>query len=223
MRHCCVGLLALASVGAQAATYEISLTNPSFSVIDLTPGDQFFPTYTADAAELLALLTPVDIHEKGGAFEDSTVLPPSIGRSGRITGTLGPGTELIWKASGHLKITVIDTDNGWDADQISVQTTFFSNTSYDGPWGYMELNTGLGGYGGTYERLTQEFDFGVEFHAANTRDIPGWYEIGWFNQYRISSYSIPRPVPEPSTYALMLCGLGAVGLLRRKRSSSTTS
>lgn len=215
MRHFWVGLLALGCLGARAATYEISLKNPSFSVVDITPGDEFFPSYTANAAGLLGLLTPVDIHEKGGAFEDNTVLPPSIGQSSYITGTLGPGTELIWKASGHLKLTVIDADNGWDEDGISVQTTFYSATSFDPPWGYMELRRDLTGGGGTYQRLTEEFDFDVDFHVANYRDVPQWYEMGWNNQYEIYSYTFPRPVPEPSTYALVFAGIGAI-VLRRK-------
>ena len=38
-----------------------------------------------------------------------------------------------------------------------------------------------------------------------------------FDDYKVGVNFVAAPVPEPSTYALMLAGLGAVGLMARRR------
>lgn len=220
MRYFFVAMLALTCATAQAGTYELSLTNQSLSVYDMTPGDQFAPGYTSDAAGLAGLLTPVDYHASGYRFEENTVLPPSTGPfGGKLTGILSPGTELIWRAVGHLKMSVIDTDNGWDYDSVAVQTSFYGISRL--PISSLEIIDGLGGYRGTYQRVIKEFDFNVEIHATNPWETPASYEIGWFHQYQIVSHSDPsRPVtavPEPETYAMMLAGLGLMGSIARRR------
>ena len=220
MHHFYAGLLALACFGAQAGTYELSLTNASFDVVDLTPVDQFMPGYTANAGGLLSLITPVDYHDKGSAFEENTVFPQNTGpNEGFMTGTITPGTELRWTFTMHQKISVLDTDNAWDYDSVKVRTTFYGVC--DIPFA-IDNPTGLYGTGGTYQRLAQEQDFTITIYASNPYDQPRQYQIGWFHQYQFDSYSIDRPitaVPEPETYAMLLAGLGIVGAAVRRRGS----
>lgn len=214
-------LLSLASIGASAGTYEISLSDISWSVIDLTPGDAFFPNYTVTSGSLVSLLSPVDIHEAWGEFESGTVLPPNVGESASVQGLLYPGTQLVWKASGRLSISVIDVDGLWDYESIEVRTTFYSSDAGIGS-SYLELRTGLLGSGGTYKRITESFDFGVHMTATNFEsNVPIWYEIGWFNQIHTDSFDGTPPIPEPSTYAMMLGGLAAMALVARRRERSS--
>ena len=212
-------MISAASLGASAGTYEISLKDISWSVVDLTPGDEFVPSYTVETGSLLTLLNPVDIHEKWGAFESGTVLPPTIGGSTDLTGLLYPGTQLIWKATGQLRLSVIDVDQMWDYDSIEVRTTF-SSTDVGSGYSYLELRTFLSGTGdATYTRLTRDLSFDVELRATNYQALyPIQYQLGWFNQYQTESFDGTAPVPEPSTYALMVVGLGFVGsaVARRK-------
>ena len=218
MRHFYVGMLALACVGAQASTYELWLTNPSLSVVDITPGDQFTPSYTVDTGDVLSLLTTSETHEKGPLFEDNTVLPPSTGpQSGYISGVLGPGTELIWKFTYRLKSSVIDTDGIWDEDIIRSTALFYSSD-----WASFQtgLEYGLAGNGGTYQRLTRDDTYETTVRATNPLENPRYYQIGWVGQYIFYFSSTPRPVnsvPEPETYALLLAGLGIVGSVARRR------
>jgi hypothetical protein len=140
MRHFYAGMLALACVGAQAATYEFSLTNPSLTLIDLTPGDQYAPSYTVNTGDVADFITPSYTSAKGMFFETNTTLPPSSGPySGRITGTLSPGSQLIWKATGHLKISAIDADGLWDWDGVGVQTSFYSTDVISNCYGFCLL------------------------------------------------------------------------------------
>ena len=222
-RRLCAAAAAIATFACQAATYELSLNELSWSVHDLNPSDTFAPRYKVSSGDLTTLLMPVDIHEKGGVFEDLTVLPPTTGASTVLRGLVHPGTQLIWKAQGTFRISVIDTDGGWDYDGISVQTTFFSSDVGLG-YSYMELNTSLSGTGGTYQRLVRSFDFGIELRASNYfADVPVPYELGWFNQYQIFSMSISRPpVPEPSTYAMALAGVVLVAWRARRGSIGGT-
>jgi hypothetical protein len=50
--------------------------------------------------------------------------------------------------------------------------------------------------------------------------MDGNYYLAFSNEVSMTTsvYSL-QPVPEPETYAMMLCGLGLVGLWARKRKS----
>lgn len=209
-------MLSLASIGAHAGTYEISLTDISFKVVDVTPGDGNLPKYTITSGSLETLLSPVDIHDVWGVF-DTAVLPPSTGEPMILAGLLYPGTQLVWTASGHLSFSVIDVDMLWDWEEIEVRTGFFSAPHGEQSGDYMELNMGLQGQAGTFQRITTSFDFGVTVRATNLEwDVPVPYEIGWFNQYHTQSFSTTPPIPEPSTYAMVLGGLAATLGVRRR-------
>lgn len=217
-----LALAALACAGAQAATYEFSLTNPSLTLLDLTPDDQLMPSYTVDNGSVLDLLTPSYYGDKGMFFETNTILPPNTGPyAAHITGTLGSGSQLIWKATGHLKISAIDVDaSGWDWDGVRVQTSFYSTDVGQDSTSFEVNVPSPGGNGGTYQRFTQEYDLNIEIHATNRTERSRYFQLGWFNQFQLDSGITPRPItaiPEPETYALLLAGLGIIGAVARRR------
>jgi hypothetical protein len=208
--------LAIASVGSHAGTYEISITDVSWQVLDLNPGNAFTPSYTVTSGDLLRLLSPVEIHDAWGEFEEGTVMPPNVGGHSFVKGMIAPDTQLIWKVKGHFRASVIDVGDP-DEEFVEIKTAFYSTDvglGYNGG----ELNVGLNGGGGTYDRIVEEYDFDFELRATNWEgDVARPYEIGWFNQYLYQShrYSNVPPVPEPSTYALALAGLGLLMLRLR--------
>jgi hypothetical protein len=63
----------------------------------------------------------------------------------------------------------------------------------------------------------------TEFYAAYSNDDNGvmsdydWYTTGSARLTAVSSVSSVSAVPEPSSYALVLCGLAASGLVMRRR------
>ena len=63
---------------------------------------------------------------------------------------------------------------------------------------------------------------GLELLSTDTLTLSnfqgGWY--GYFSAAEITVNGVAAPVPEPETYALMLGGLGVMGLLARRRRSS---
>ena len=153
------------------------------------------------------------------------------------TGTLADGQVSSGTAGSQLFNTASNTSITFYLDQV---TTLGSVSIFSGDWhsnhipGEIEFatftlngvseqifSTGFGTINGKNGlHMNELFDFSgtslanmavSEFTISNIGD--GWGNSGYYN---ISEVSVSA-VPEPSTYALMLGGLGLVGLMAARR------
>ena len=91
-------------------------------------------------------------------------------------------------------------------NQISFGSTLFGDTLVGLHWGNYGNNTNAN------VTAFYLFDAGTAGLDSITLNVTG----GWSNAFLYSTEVAP-PIPEPETYALMLAGLGAVGLAARRR------
>lgn len=76
----------------------------------------------------------------------------------------------------------------------------------------------LSSIGGYYDRVTIQYgkgklpvnDVGISAFTFKAKD-PG---------SKLGQLTVPSPIPEPSTYAMMLAGIGAIGFMTRRRRQS---
>ena len=68
--------------------------------------------------------------------------------------------------------------------------------------------------GGFYHGDTFSMDSGTAY-PAYIQGAPGWAKAD--NHYSAARWSVTAAVPEPSTYAMLLGGLGLVGAIARRR------
>jgi hypothetical protein len=203
---------------APAATFDYSLSNIEFAVIDTTPDDGIAPGFTITSGSFADLLSPVEVHAIWGA---EPAPPPSYGpASFYVQGTLLEGTALRWRATYDLAISVVDVDNGFDYDGVRFNLSAAGSPSAPSPLLFVEISDGLLGQGATYTRLTKSFHGVFDFLLVDDQARPvAPLQFGLSLQYDGFSFSIPRPVPEPSTYALLIGGLGLLGLGVRLRAN----
>lgn len=209
--------LACAATGSPAATVDFSLKDLSIEVIDLTPDDGIAPSFTIDAPGSLAdMLAPSEYHWTWG--DEPPPLPGFGPTLASITGTLDEGTALRWRATMDLTVSIIDVDNGMDLEWV---VGSFGVTAYPiltHPFLQYEVPFSMTGTGGTYARLTQTFHADLDIVMQSGEPGPAPLLLGWAIEATGYSERAPRPIPEPGTYALMLAGLGVVGLgVRRRR------
>jgi hypothetical protein len=203
MRALFAALLLTCSV-AQAGTFSMSVTSPSLQLRDLDSSDGVTPALgLAPGTSLADWNTP---HFCGGEFW-SDYSHMSSCEMASLYGTLSAHSAIDWSG-----ILTVDTH------------LFLSSTDSE----EMAILGGGGGYTASGSDSVFEWDpyiitgdlhesGPVSFFLRNDTDAPTDFEItlGFepFQQYS----DIPRPVPEPSTYALMLGGLALLPLVRRKR------
>jgi hypothetical protein len=192
---------------AQAGTFTVNFSSPSLHVVDLTPADANGAAMTviptgAPGSTLSEWNTPISF---GGEFwADFNNVQP--GPNYTLTGTLGAHSAVEWT----MNYAIDGTFAPFDA--LLIDRAFF-----------------MGGVGGTTENgsiNTQEifspsiFETDVhlsgpfEFMLRNDADIATGFTLNMM--FRLDATSdFARPVPEPSTYLMMLGGLALLPLARR--------
>jgi len=206
-----VAALLLCCSAAQAGTFTVNFSSPSLHVVDLTPADANAATMTVipsgtPGSALADWNTPISF---GGEFwADFNNVQP--GPDYTLTGTLGAHSAVEWTMNYAIDGTFAPSD------PLLIDRAFF-----------------MGGVGGITENgsiNTQEifspsiFETDVhlsgpfEFMLRNDADTATGFTLNMM--FRLDTTSeFTRPVPEPSTYLLMLGGLALLPLARRKMKS----
>ncbi|WP_161974652.1 PEP-CTERM sorting domain-containing protein [Piscinibacter terrae] len=204
MRALIAALLLTCSV-AQAGTYSISVTDPSLVLRDLDPSDGITPALTLFYGTSVADWNKPLVCS-GEFWSDYTDMKSCPAVS--LYGTLSAHSAIDWNGT----VTI-------DVHLLPVTATQSENVAlYGGGSGYTNAATHSEFEINPYVRSTDSHEsFAASLFLANDTDGPANFEMHLgFEAFQQSS-DYPRPVPEPSTYLLMLGGLAALPLLRRKR------
>jgi hypothetical protein len=197
-----VAALLLACSAAHAGSFTVAMVNPKLSLVDLDTTDSTSPSITvAPGGNLADWSTPFSF---GGEFwtDYNNVTPSPVIQ---LQGSLGAHSGLQWTGSLVIDTRLISTE---ERDE------------------YFDLFGGAGGYIATglissFELLpmirtgnNHEVHAG-EFFLRNDRDEAAdfWIDMSFSP---MTSTGFARPVPEPSTYLMMVGGLALLPLARRK-------
>jgi len=198
-----VAALLLACSAAHAGTFNVNFTSPSLYVVDLTPGDGNAATMTVPASSMTEWTTPISF---GGEFwSDFNNVHPSPNYT--LYGTLGAHSAVEWDMNYAIDglfspfdpvltehvffmggIYGSTTNGSINTQEIMAPQTFYADVHRSGPFNFMLRND---------SDTATDFTLGMSFH--------------------LNAYSeFARPVPEPSTYLMMLGGLALLPVARRK-------
>ncbi|MES2582204.1 MAG: PEP-CTERM sorting domain-containing protein [Pseudomonadota bacterium] len=126
---------------------------------------------------------------------------------------------LIWGWGPSYVMTVNRVDNTW-FDLVSLD---LGNSYYTNSFGTVNLTASYGA-GGSYTTtlsLTDSFQtFNLGLQGVSAVYISGVDDGAGVGYTAIDNFNTTTPVPEPSTYALLLAGLGLMGTIARRRKST---
>ncbi|MBW8829853.1 MAG: PEP-CTERM sorting domain-containing protein [Burkholderiales bacterium] len=206
MRALLAALLLTCSI-AQAGTFSVSVTSPSLQLRDLDPNDGVTPELTLLFGTSLAdWNTP---HFCGGEFWSNYSHSTSCSMAG-LTGTLSAHSAIEWNG-----ILTVDTHlfrSSTDNEYLTIlggghgHTDTASNSQFEWPPYLL--------FGDTHESEA------VSLFLRNDTDAPTHFDMELGFRAMEQNSDIPQPVPEPSTYLLMLGGLALLPLVRRRRAGN---
>ncbi|WP_028999004.1 PEP-CTERM sorting domain-containing protein [Azohydromonas australica] len=130
------------------------------------------------------------------------------GMSGDIV--LAPLTELVW--TGRLSMFVEKTGVGAGMRHEHVEARFRMEMESEDPIFQARHELELDTRGRAPGRLSHEESLRLVFTNRNPYVLPASFEMS----LGVQGYSSANPVPEPGTVALMLAGLGVVGVAARR-------
>ncbi len=116
-----------------------------------------------------------------------------------------PVTGAAESASGHVMMVF----DGYDAD---------GNSLYDDAYQELAVDAALDANGNvTGAQQSWSGTLSVTFSNASSQDVLGTF----YSELGVGGSSIPAPVPEPASYALLMAGLGAIAWVARRRAGAS--
>jgi len=188
----CTPLCTLAAAG-----YDMALTNVHVSVTDLNPDDGIAPVISASPSEIESFVTGMGV--PGGGSLDGTITPYT-----RVTITFDLAVLLWYTDVAGASVWLQSSAEDWVPD-VGPGAGFGIDTLYGAGWDYRHYD---GSYHSVSSGWSPSFDFENPFDRPNTFSI----SYGTVATIFDGDPTQPEPIPEPSTYLLMLAGLAFIGL-----------
>jgi len=141
---------------------------------------------------------------------------PSQGPSGNTSGfdgTFGGGWTLLSKGAGAATIGGVSFTLGFSQASGTWSVTTDQAATYDLVFAMHAANRSgafLFDDHSSFASVTQDGTWSIAW-LNNGGQVPGFSNINFFVR------DVVTPVPEPETYALLLAGLGAIGMAARRR------
>jgi len=206
--------IALGTPLATAASASLTYSNLRFEVVDLAPDDGASAWATGvPFGPPVAWTNFLDTYQPASALSE---IPGSI----EWTGMLAPHSEIRWGTDTAIDVSIVDDPFGIESVHIEYMSySFFEEEYFDG-YGW----SGIPGFdlvssNGTFETLTYFSASAMGAVLSNHWDVAVPFRIGIATDFYVSGLDRP-PIPEPSTYALLLSGLAALGIAAHRRSSA---
>ncbi|MBA3596441.1 MAG: PEP-CTERM sorting domain-containing protein [Methylibium sp.] len=186
------------------ASYSVVFSDLKLDLVDLDLTDNLTPQVTTTAEEFESYYT--------GDLGDFKLL----------TGFLGPKTEVVISYTTEITLQALDYPGSFVYFSYDA-LVYVEGVGYQGSSGEADsLSVFHPNSPYTGEPVLKNYSFSYTFNLTNGID----YDVPTFVPFTLAAGPISElfsdgeansPIPEPSTYALMLMGLGAVGLHVRRR------
>ncbi|MES2991387.1 MAG: PEP-CTERM sorting domain-containing protein [Pseudomonadota bacterium] len=138
------------------------------------------------------------------------------GNTSGFDGAFGGGWTLLSKGAGAGTVDGVNFTLGFSQADGTWSITTDQDATYDLVFA-MHASDRSGAFMfddfTSFASVTQSGTWAIEW-LNNGGQVPGFSNINFFVR------DVVTPVPEPETYALMLAGLGALGLMARRRRAS---
>lgn len=155
-----------------------------------------FMSCGAQAAPTLYSFTATDFT----TYDNTPIAQPTISGSVTLDGTTVLGIDLT--IGSHTYLTSEVQFASWGSDGL-LGGVMFPNDAVN----YMTWGTNDFHLWGDFNTLNRWWDFAYTLDGVND----------YFISNHVTVTSMPAPVPEPETYAMLLAGLGMVGAVARRR------
>lgn len=212
----CIG----ASAAIPSATGQAAFSHMQFGVIDLTPNDNQAARYTLAFTEVVGGAAVVTTGADG--------VLDGLQLQGSMAADVPPGQYTEWDGSIYYHVTLGAHSALTLSGHMLTADSRFGNPAPSRIDGGVTARVSMNPADGSasYSAVTGQYSeaVGGDTVASKDRDfLLAFANVGDIDQDVVVQvhgnvgYAVPQAVPEPHTYALMLAGLMAVPLMRRRQ------